>query len=453
MGKLFIMFYVILGIPLTLILLSDLGSVFTRTCKFLYAFLIIFYNDGYYERLLQLINERRKNLFTGSQKETSKRKLKRSNSIDQSEDNLINNEHDEKENKSPKEPSLFFSLCELAAECYEQNDDAFDLSLGFLFTILFSYLTFGAIVNSRVADWSLFNGYYFSLITFTRIGLGDLTLDNTKFILLSSLYTLFGIACFDLTIQNLREKIRLILISNGHHIVTETIKFMNQFGYEWSIENVNFNFGVNSHQVAKAITNDVKSIEKIASTKRPTKAIDTNKLNILKEVKKCDKQTQITTLLYTKFRLEKASSPQTGHVEKSTASVKPNLCHAKESNSSSNQKIDTTVESTQKPVTEEEFLNSFSSIETKIVKVDEKNSKDDNDNLTNVTFKLNPIKEDKHANGIESTIENDKAKPVVIPNPENDINTNITLRRNRFSNNTTPTSNSFQARTNSSRFK
>jgi hypothetical protein len=428
--------------------------------------LIIFFNDGYYERLVQAVNEKRKNLFAGSQQETRKRKLKRSKSIDQSDDNF-NDEDEENKEKSQNEPSLFLSICELAAECYEQNDDAFDLSLGFLFAILFCYLSFGAIINSRVADWTLFNGYYFSLITFTRIGLGDLTLGNTKFILLSSLYTLFGIACFDLTIQNLREKIRLILINNGQNIVNETIKFVNQFGYEWNIESVNFNLGVNNtHAVAKAQAVEAAKLnEKMTSLKRPIKAIDA-KLNTLKEVKKCDKQTQITTLLYTKFRLEKASSPKVGHAEKSVASVRPNSSHTREPLSATNQKVEETPEPIKKAVTEEEFLNSFSSIETNNnVKSDEKVSiGDENENASNVTFKLSRFKEDKPVNGTEKIIDKDKeVAPVVIPATENDINTSITLRRNRFSTNnststtasTTPiaSTNHFQTRTNISRFK
>ena len=446
MGKLFTMIYVILGIPLTLILLSDLGSIFTRICKFMYAFLIIFFNDGFYERLVQEIQMKARELFSSDPHNESKRKLLRSKSFEKSED----------DNDLSHEPSLFLSLCELASECYEQNDDVFDLSLGFLFSILFSYLTFGAIVYSRVADWSLFDGYYFSLITFTKIGLGDLTIGNIKFALISSLYTLFGIAFFDLTIQNLREKIKVLLLSNGQKVIWEIVKFVNQFDYQWSIENVNFNLGVTKlSSDDKMDKKSLGSFQKKSPLLKRSKMTDVSRANDLKEVKKLDKQTQITTLLYTKFKFEKSSSPNSASAgDKFVASVSPNCRETSESNQKS-------IPS--ESLTEEEFIKSVNSDETKTEKnvdenaiLDKIRNDNDEDKNTIVTFKLSRVGEEK----AELSNEPIKEKDRVIPNPNIDINTNITLRRNRFSTNSSATSTtstnpplSFLTRTTSSRFK
>ena len=253
MGKLFTMVYLIIGIPLTLILLTDLGSIFTRSFKFMYAFLVIIYNDGYFSRIIKSLTLKWKALFINAQTTQTnlqrQPQLKRSDSVDG--DNTDNGGENDDENDA-SQPSLFVSLCEIAADCYKQNDDVFDLSLGFLFGLIFSYLSLGAIISSRAANWSLFNGYYFSVITLTKIGLGDLTVGDTKFVLVSSLYTLFGIAFFELAIQNLREKIRILLISNGQNIVLETIKFVNQFGYDWSMDSVYYNMGIKITPVNQA---------------------------------------------------------------------------------------------------------------------------------------------------------------------------------------------------------
>lgn len=453
-GKLFTMFYVILGIPLTLILLTDLGCIFTRTCKFLYAFLIIFFNDGYYDRIRQAIKDKRKALFTraqiaasstsGTDHSTKRTQLRRSKSFDSDQN---------------EEPSLFLSICELASECYKQNDDVFDLSLGFLFSILFSYLTVGAIINSRAADWSLFNGYYFSLITFTKIGLGDLTIENTKFILVSSMYTLFGIAFFDLTIQNLREKIKLVLINNGQNLIEETIKFVNQFGHNWSMESVAFNLGVKvvpQEELSKIIMGkDMKGSE--STLKKKSALNDANG-----HVKKCDKQTQITTLLYTKFKHDKisnnleSSNSVTDQVK--IASVKPNNSANSVNDNDQNLNIFSSFNEKNKRkiaekeqlkpkklVTEEEFVKSFApSVDDSDDKLVPKKEKEEPEpEVPKVTLKLNQFVA--------------KTTPKVDALDTNE--TSVTMRKNRFSaanqssttERTTPPL-SFQNRTVSSRF-
>lgn len=287
-----------------------MGSIFTYFLKFFYYFLLIVYNDGYYESLKSWIKKK-----LGPKKNNNLlKKRKRSSSSDPFD---LSYEHDVSFRENAR--GFFKSFYEISSSCIEKSNDTFDLSLGFLFALVFVYLTFGAIFASRIANWSLFNGYYFSLISLTKIGLGDLVIDDTKFILFSSIYALFGLAFFDLTILTLQEKLRLILIKNAKHLLTEICKFATQFGYNWSIEKSNLNLdnlGKNSMMsnlaidIANKNSKAEQKDEALAymnnvhlSAKRGGKknkfSFDRTDLDVIK----CDKQTQITTLLCSRFKL------------------------------------------------------------------------------------------------------------------------------------------------------
>ena len=321
--------------------------------------------DGYYEELIKSLKRRQAfnfiySLIFSNKRKNSKIKLEKRSLKDKSSDDEDENDDEEDNDEILNKKSLFQSLCEIASNCLEQNDDTFDLSLGFLFGLVFVYLTLGAIASSRVANWSLFNGYYFSLISLTKIGLGDLVVEDTKFFLLSSLYTLFGLAFLDLTIQTLQEKIRLHLIKNAQNIVLEIIKFAKQFGYEWSIESINFNIGlksksfsVDSSAQSNTNANNIEQDEKEIILQSRLSSISPNSmsyrrikksivdhhvrgggLNALSfyDVPKTDKQTQITTLLYSKFKLEHSlnENKTITPVASVVASVKPNVAASKE---------------------------------------------------------------------------------------------------------------------------
>lgn len=61
-GRLFTMIYLIIGLPLTLILLSDLGSIITRLIKFTSTFIHTLYHDGYYDNIKSGLARRRRAL-------------------------------------------------------------------------------------------------------------------------------------------------------------------------------------------------------------------------------------------------------------------------------------------------------------------------------------------------------------------------------------------------------
>jgi hypothetical protein len=147
------------------------------------------------------------------------------------------------------------------------------------------------------------------------------------------LYTLLGVAYFDLALRNLQERMRLLLTQNAKRILDEIAKFSTQFGYNFNTEQINFNlsgarnmttghkllnnaYGSNSNVSSLSLEDEKNAQKKLDDlqlqqhrAKRAKKSKDRNELlsTNLHDTQKCDKQTQITTLLYSRFKDEKYS--------------------------------------------------------------------------------------------------------------------------------------------------
>lgn len=257
-GKLFTMIYLIIGLPLTLILLSDLGSIITRLIKFTSTFIYTLYYDGYYDNIKSGLDKRRRALIDklkSSTNKTSHHRHKRRRSSNASTGTGSSNEDDDDddEEKEQEKLGLWRSLLELGFKCVQQTNDEFDLSLGTSISFVLVYLTMGAFLFSRIAECSILNGYYSSWIALNKIGYGDLVnnrrdSDDVQFTLLLAVYALLGMAFFDLTVLSLQEKMRVLLIKNARNILVELVKFANQLGYSsWSMDSVDLeNLGRNS---------------------------------------------------------------------------------------------------------------------------------------------------------------------------------------------------------------
>lgn len=76
--------------------------------------------------------------------------------------------------------------------------------------ILVGYTALGALILSSQENWEFFDGFYFSFITMTTVGFGDLVPEKEAYILLDLLYIVVGLAittmCIDLVgIQYIRK--------------------------------------------------------------------------------------------------------------------------------------------------------------------------------------------------------------------------------------------------------
>ena len=108
------MIYLIFGLPLTLILLADLGSLITRLIKFTSTFTYTIYCEGYYENLKSRLAKRQRALIdklksTAAQNKTYKKRGKDDGSGSSDE----NSDDEDNANKYVNETSLWRMFLEL----------------------------------------------------------------------------------------------------------------------------------------------------------------------------------------------------------------------------------------------------------------------------------------------------------------------------------------------------
>jgi hypothetical protein len=317
-GKIFTSIYSFIGIPFTLIFLSDVGLIFTKFIKFQYILIIDLYEIGYFSSIKNLLIKIINKLITNKKSKEE-------------------NEDQNEEEKDQKEKEEFLSITHIIKHCYEKSDDTFDFSLLVLTFLILIYLTLGAIIFARnqnkTAYIDIIDYYYFNIISLLKIGIGDLTINlknsSTTYLTIFYIYIIIGISFFLMIIDSLRSNLKLILIKTGHNIIFEVLKFANQLGY-------NIEFHINDEIPPAANINDVtsntsalsnnnnnddvfyqnnqqnQSSNKFKSNFKIATNIQNKRKNLLKDLNelngydnlKCDKQTQITTLLCSKYQNE-----------------------------------------------------------------------------------------------------------------------------------------------------
>lgn len=61
-------------------------------------------------------------------------------------------------------------------------------------TILLGYMMVGAVLLARWEKWTLFEGFYFSFITMTTVGFGDIVPLKQQFFMFDLFYIIIGLA-------------------------------------------------------------------------------------------------------------------------------------------------------------------------------------------------------------------------------------------------------------------
>ena len=331
-GKIFTSIYSFVGIPLTLILISDIGSIFTKFLKLLYIFSVDLYQIGYFSPIKKFINRMINNLFNYISKSTSnnRRKARKSSDVDV--------DAEDSENKK--------SIIHILFDCYEKSDNLFDFPLLILSLLIFIYLSLGVFIYANNPKENITNEgnvvdyYYFNVISLLKIGLGDLTINlkeaSNLYLTFFYAYIIIGVSFFSMIVESLKLKIKLILIKTGHNMLFEVLKFANQLGYNIDFQNdvatssndnnnttgdissstsitsggLSFNDNSNNDDVFYPNSN-----QKIQLTSRKITNLPSKRKSLLKDLNelklngyahsdclKYDKQTQITTLLCSKYR-------------------------------------------------------------------------------------------------------------------------------------------------------
>lgn len=186
-GRFITIVYAIVGIPLCLVVLASVGKLLTRAIKYLWSFVRRFYYTGSFRRVRRMIPVSRLRM-TPFQRtcyvlrrrtQFFRRAVRRRKTAAD-----IAAERNENEKCVPYEV-----------------DDKFNLPVAIAVIIGISYTLLGALMYMSWENWSYFEAVYFTCISLSTIGFGDVVPDHPKFFIASSVYVVIGLSLLAMIIN------------------------------------------------------------------------------------------------------------------------------------------------------------------------------------------------------------------------------------------------------------
>uniref|UniRef100_UPI00358DF8D8 potassium channel subfamily K member 18 n=1 Tax=Myxine glutinosa TaxID=7769 RepID=UPI00358DF8D8 len=195
LGKVVCMLYATIGIPLMLLVLTDLGDLFARGLTCCYTSIKHRAtappgSDG---------DEHRKLAPPGSADGPF---TKRSGRNDSKNDEQRAARTTENPQTGPKPEE---SAAGTAGSEWESK--TLDVPFSLIFLIVFAYLMVGAFLLPCWEKWGYLDAFYFCFVTMTTIGLGDIVPKHPNFFLLTSVYIIIGMAVISMAFKLTQERI------------------------------------------------------------------------------------------------------------------------------------------------------------------------------------------------------------------------------------------------------
>ncbi|XP_006821125.1 TWiK family of potassium channels protein 7-like [Saccoglossus kowalevskii] len=196
-GRIFCMIYATFGIPLMFVVLINVGSLFAGMAKCACA-------------------------CTMCKKQS---KIQPINSKDGKWAKKIDTAEFEKSTeKIPMDVPKHINIKDIAVEERKLDNEAtknFQVPIIVILMVVTGYNCLGMLLFSIYTDWTYLESFYFSFITLSTIGFGDLFLADTSnvgFLVISALYMLFGLAVVSMCITLLQERFVSLATSIGKAI-------------------------------------------------------------------------------------------------------------------------------------------------------------------------------------------------------------------------------------------
>jgi len=187
-GRVVTILYSLIGIPLCLIVLADLGKLFTRAIKWFWSFVRRFY---YTRRFSKAAAKK----VTEEKAEKARQQAAIATTIKKS--------HGKQSEPAKVEPVVPKPV-EPVVPPYVV-DDEFNLPVSVAIIITFLYILLGAVIYRQWEEWSYLEAFYFIFISVSTIGFGDVLPDHPKYFLLSSVYVLIGLSLVAMVINVIME--------------------------------------------------------------------------------------------------------------------------------------------------------------------------------------------------------------------------------------------------------
>ena len=185
-GRVITIIYAVIGIPLCLVVLTSVGKLLTRAIKYLWMFVRRFYYTGSCVRVRRMIpvSRLRMTLFQriGYQLRRRTRRFRRA----------IRRRNISEDAGRKSEVEDFVPL---------EVDDTFNLPPAVALIIGMTYTLIGALMYMSWENWTYFEAFYFTCISLSTIGFGDVVPDHPKFFIASSIYVLIGLALIAMIIN------------------------------------------------------------------------------------------------------------------------------------------------------------------------------------------------------------------------------------------------------------
>ncbi|KAH8372605.1 hypothetical protein KR009_000600 [Drosophila setifemur] len=202
LGRSLTIVYAIIGIPMFLIVLADLGKLFTRSVKFLWAYV----RRVYYTRSCRRIRKQQqiRDAMTGFNTVYDMAIRRPSMFFGRAENEL------ESQGDAEAGRSLGTSHLETPTSPYPETfevDDEFNLPVSVASLLLISYILLGTAGYVYTDDWTFLEAFYYVFISMSTIGFGDLVPSNPIYMMVSMIYLIFGLALTSMFINVVQIKL------------------------------------------------------------------------------------------------------------------------------------------------------------------------------------------------------------------------------------------------------
>ncbi|XP_043641534.1 trichohyalin isoform X1 [Drosophila teissieri] len=205
MGRSLTIVYAIIGIPMFLIVLADLGKLFTRCVKFLWVYV----RRMYYTRSCRRIRKQQqiRSAMTGFN--TMYDMAIRRPSMFFGNSGADNDEESQADAEAGR--SVGTSHPETPTSPYPETfevDDEFNLPVSVASLLLITYIllgSFGFLIMEP--SWTPLDAFYYVFISMSTIGFGDLVPGNPFYVMVSMIYLMFGLALTSMFINVVQIKL------------------------------------------------------------------------------------------------------------------------------------------------------------------------------------------------------------------------------------------------------
>ena len=218
------MVYAVLGIPLALLVLAEVGKRFTVLLKMIYGAVRRYYYTGTFRKKVvksfrnRLSRRKLANIQTvenGLSDTDVKLSVKEKSKIAESIIFVKKSEKEQSPNSSLKsktgstdslelvhDPQSTLSSTEKVKVKYDiEIDDSFNLPISIAGIILVIYIFLGAVMYLLWEDWNFLDAFYFVFISISTIGFGDITPAHHKYFIISSVYMFMGLALVSMCVN------------------------------------------------------------------------------------------------------------------------------------------------------------------------------------------------------------------------------------------------------------